>query len=76
MTEEKSAAEKLAELGAQVEEFDLSLVEYAIPEKECCDSEGCCTEDPCEMFSRIPFPARQFTPTGCDRKKETPCDQD
>ena len=25
------AAEKLAELGAQVEEFDLSLVEYAIP---------------------------------------------
>ena len=50
--------------------------EYAIPEKECCDSEGCCTEDPCEMFSRIPFPARQFTPTGCDRKKETPCDQD
>ena len=52
------------------------MVEYAIPEKECCDSEGCCTEDPCEMFSRIPFPARQFTPTGCDRKKETPCDQD
>ena len=52
------------------------MVEYAIPEKECCDSEGCCTEDPCEMFSRIPFPARQFTPTGCDRKKEAPCDQD
>ena len=52
------------------------MVEYAIPEQECCDSEGCCTEDPCEMFSRIPFPARQFTPTGCDRKKETPCDQD
>ena len=52
------------------------MVEYAIPEKECCDSEGCCTEDPCEMFSRIPFPARQFTPTGCDRKKETPCDRD
>ena len=46
------------------------MVEYAIPEKECCDSEGCCTEDPCEMFSRIPFPARQFTPTGCDRKKD------
>ena len=52
------------------------MVEYAIPEKECCDSEGCCTEDPCEMFSRIPFPARQFTPTGCDRKKENNCDQD
>ena len=46
------------------------MVEYAIPEKECCDSASCCTEDPCEMFSRIPFPARQFTPTGCDSKKD------
>ena len=52
------------------------MVEYAIPEKECCDSEGCCTEDPCEMFSRIPFPARQFTPTGCDRKKDNDCNPD
>ena len=52
------------------------MVDYAIPEKECCDSEGCCTEDPCEMFSRIPFPARQFTPTGCDRKKDNGCDPD
>ena len=52
------------------------MVEYAIPEKECCDSEGCCTEDPCEMFSRIPFPARQFTPTGCGRKKDNDCDPD
>lgn len=51
------------------------MVEYAIPEKECCDSEGC-TEDPCEMFSRIPFPARQFTPTGCDRKKDNDCNPD
>ncbi|MGM9549355.1 MAG: hypothetical protein ACI3V5_05875 [Faecousia sp.] len=52
------------------------MVEYAIPEKECCDSASCCTEDPCEMFSRIPFPARQFAPTGCDRKKDPPCDHD
>ncbi len=41
------------------------MVDYAIPTKECCDAAGC-TEDPCEMFSRIPFPATQFTPTGCD----------
>ncbi len=41
------------------------VLEYAIPSKECCDAPGC-TEDPCEMFSRIPFPAAQFTPSGCD----------
>ena len=59
-------------------ERDVQLVvpvlEYAIPTKECCDSAACCTEDPCEMFSRIPFPAQQFSPTGCDRKKENDCD--
>lgn len=41
------------------------VLDYAIPTKECCDSLGC-TEDPCEMFSRIPFPAQQFAPNGCD----------
>ena len=41
------------------------VLEYAIPTKECCDNPGL-AEDPCEMFSRIPFPTRQFTPTGCD----------
>ena len=41
------------------------VLDYAIPTKECCDNPGC-AEDPCEMFSRIPFPTRQFTPTGCD----------
>ena len=41
------------------------VLDYAIPTKECCDSPGC-TEDPWEMFSRIPFPSRQFAPTGCD----------
>lgn len=39
---------------------------YAVPTKECCDTPGCCREDPCEMFSRIPFPAQQFAPRGCD----------
>lgn len=42
------------------------VLDYAIPTKECCDSPGGCAEDPCELFSRIPFPTSQFTPTGCD----------
>ena len=45
------------------------MVNYAIPEKECCADPGC-SEDPCEMFSRIPFPTQQFTPQGCDRKDD------
>ena len=45
------------------------VLDYSIPAKECCDSPGC-AEDPCEMFSRIPFPAAQFTPRGCDSR---PC---
>ena len=48
------------------------VLDYSIPTKECCDNPGC-TEDPCEMFSRIPFPASQFTPKGCDRKSEGNC---
>jgi hypothetical protein len=42
------------------------VVDYSLPTKECCDSANCCAEDPCEMFSRIPFPAQQFAPRGCD----------
>ena len=48
------------------------VMDYSIPTKECCDSPGC-AEDPCEMFSRIPFPAAQFTPKGCDRKQDGTC---
>ncbi len=48
------------------------VLDYSIPTKECCDNPGC-TEDPCEMFSRIPFPASQFTPKGCDRKQDNSC---
>ena len=44
------------------------VVEYSIPTKECCETPGCCAEDPCEMFSRIPFPAAQFAPRNCDRE--------
>ena len=56
-------------------ERDVQLVvpvlDYSIPTKECCDSPGC-AEDPCELFSKIPFPERQFVPTGCDKS----CDRD
>ena len=48
------------------------VLDYSIPTKECCDSPGF-AEDPCEMFSRIPFPAAQFAPRNCDRPAET-CD--
>ena len=41
------------------------VLDYSIPTKECCDAVGC-SEDPCEMFSRIPFPTAQFTPKNCD----------
>ena len=42
------------------------VLNYSLPTKECCDAAGC-AEDPCEIFSRIPFPSTQFAPTGCDR---------
>ena len=48
------------------------VVDYSIPTKECCENPGCCAADPCEMFSRIPFPAAQFAPRNCD--KEADCD--
>ena len=41
------------------------VLDYAVPCKECCDAPGS-GEDPCEMFSRIPFPTEQFSSTGCD----------
>ena len=56
-------------------QFVVPVMSYSIPEKECCDSPGC-AEDPCEMFSRIPFPTARFTPTGCDCNQDPPacCD--
>ena len=41
------------------------VVDYSMPTKECCDNAGC-AEDPCDMFSRIPFPSKQFSPRSCD----------
>ena len=44
-----------------------------IPCKECCDTPGC-AEDPCEMFSRIPFPTARFVPRACEcPNKESGC---
>jgi len=48
----------------------IPVLDYSIPTKDCCDAAAGCAEDPCEMFSRIPFPARQFTPNGCDGESE------
>ena len=48
------------------------VLEYSIPCKECCDGPGC-AEDPCEMFSRIPFPTTRFSPTGCDGDEGKDC---
>ena len=45
------------------------VLDYSIPTKECCDSLGC-AEDPCEMFSRIPFPEKQFAPRNCDGQSD------
>lgn len=57
-------------------QLQVLAAEGAIPCRECCDAPGC-SEDPCEMFSRIPFPAQQFASTGCDRESscntEKPC---
>jgi hypothetical protein len=48
------------------------MLSYSIPTKECCDAPGC-AEDPCDMFSRIPFPEEQFVPRGCDRNCDESC---
>ena len=49
------------------------VLQYSLPTKECCDAPGC-GEDPCEMFSRIPFPENQFAPRGCDHCSANHCD--
>lgn len=51
------------------------VLDYAIPCKECCDNPGSSGEDPCEMFSRIPFPAQEFSPRNCDEKNDENCYQ-
>ena len=52
------------ERGAQLV---VPILDYSIPTKECCEAPGC-AEDPCELFSRIPFPADSFVPRNCDGK--------
>ncbi len=48
------------------------VLDYSIPTKECCDASGS-SEDPCEMFGRIPFPTERFTPRGCDKEENCGC---
>ena len=48
------------------------VLDYSIPTKACCEAPGC-GEDPCEMFSRIPFPENQFAPRGCDSCPSNTC---
>ena len=48
------------------------VLRYSLPCKECCEGSGC-AEDPCEMFSRIPFPAESFNPTDCDCSPQSTC---
>ena len=48
------------------------VLRYSLPCKECGEGTGC-AEDPCELFSRIPFPAESFNPTGCDGASDCPC---
>ncbi len=61
-------------------ERDVQLVvptmDCVLPTKECCDNMGC-AEDPCEMFSRIAFPVREFFPRGCggSGKPDCSCDE-
>ena len=42
----------------------VQVSDATVPCKECCDTPGS-AEDPCEMFSRIPFPAQQFGSNAC-----------
>ena len=49
------------------------VLDYSIPTKVCCESPGC-GEDPCEMFSRIPFPESQFAPRCCDACQPDSCE--
>ena len=49
------------------------VLDYSLPTKACCEAPGC-GEDPCEMFSRIPFPENQFAPRGCDTCPSNTCD--
>ena len=49
------------------------MVDYALPTKDCSDTPGANVEDPCEMFSRIPFPDAQFAPRNCDKGSDCGC---
>lgn len=51
------------------------VLDYSIPTKQCCDNPGC-SENPCDLFARIPFPTAEFTPSGCDQESNCGCNCD
>ena len=55
-------------------ELVVPVLRYSLPCKECGEGTGC-AEDPCEMFSRIPFPEGQFAPRGCDTCPSNTCNE-
>ena len=50
-------------------QFVVPVLESCIPTKECADAPGS-AEDPCELFSRIPFPVQQFCPASCSQAEQ------
>ncbi len=47
--------------------------DYYLPQKECCCG---AEEDPCDFFSRISFPAEEFSPPQIyNMKTDSPCEQ-
>ena len=45
------------------------VLDYSIPTRECCEAPSS-NEDPCELFSKIPFPAGRFEPRTCDKGQD------
>lgn len=45
-------------------QLSIPCYDYCVPEKQCCDGEGCCQENPCEAFGNTAFPVDAFFPKG------------
>ena len=46
---------------------------YCFPDKECT-GDSCAAEDPCALFSRIPFPVSEFFPPDAETENDCDCD--
>lgn len=40
----------------------INASDYSVPEKQCIEA---CDDDPCSIFSGIPFPEKEFNPSQC-----------